>query len=74
MRIIRVDNRHFLAQETRDFHDVALKVLNEDRTLNRIPPDMRDFAEVVCDEMDGDTALALVAKLHTVELISPEVI
>ena len=74
MKIVRVDDRYFITQEVRDVYDVALKVLNEDRTLNRIPPEMHDFAEAVCNEMDGDTAMALVAKLHTVESIAPEVI
>lgn len=74
MRIIRVDNRYFLAETQRDIHDIALKVLNEHRNLGGLDEKTKGFVGQVCDEMDGDTAAAIISRWHDVDNISPEVI
>lgn len=74
MSIIRIDNRYFIVGSSRDVSDVALKVLNEDSRFNRVPSEAKEFVAAICDEMDGQSAFAMVRKMHDVEHIAPEVL
>lgn len=74
MRIVKVDDRYFVVSTERDVHDVALKVLNEHRIHGTLPEGSEEFAEQVCEEMDGGTAWSMVSRMHSIRAITPEVV
>lgn len=73
MQVIKCQNRYFVAATARDLHDVCLKLLNELRRLEN-PGPRRDFYDQVCDDMDGDTAYAIVRKEQGIEVHPVEVL
>lgn len=76
MRILRINNRYFVAHSERELYDAALKVLNECRVFmdDSYPKGEREYVSMICDEMDGENALVYLDKRRDIELIAPEVI
>lgn len=76
MRILRINNRYFVAHSERELYDAALKVLNERRVFmdDSYPKGEREYVSMICDEMDGEEALIYLRKQMDMELIAPEVI
>lgn len=74
MKILRINDRYFVVSTEREIHDVSLKVLNEQRLYGTMEPRLLDFVTQVCEDMDGDTAWALVQRNEDVEVILPEVL
>lgn len=80
MKIIRVraslKDRHFLVSNEEEAGRVALKLLNERRTLDidADNPKLKEFVQHITDEQDGDLAMSLVRRHYDIEAFSPEVI
>lgn len=73
MNIVRSNERYFVAETTRDLHNVALKLLNERRMFEN-PGPRRDLFEQVCADMDGDTAYAIIKAEQGIDIIRAEVL
>lgn len=76
MRILRVNDRHFLVSTDKDYEDVALKLLNELRIMEKdnLKPDLYEFIGKITDEQDGELAVSMIPRLFDAEVISPEVV
>lgn len=67
MQVVVSGDRYFVGETARDLHDIALKLLNELRIFEN-PGPRRDLYEQVCDDMDGDTAYAIIRSLAGIEV------
>lgn len=74
MKIIVVDGRYFLVESQEQAHDLALKLLNEWRTLGALDGKALTFATHACDAIDGELAWGLLFRLKDVQVITPEFI
>lgn len=74
MKILRVNDDHYLVDTRDQAGRYALILLNKRLTIGAVPADMRDFATTVCAGEDGPTALALLAQLDDVTIIPTKVL
>lgn len=75
MKVIIVDQqRCFVAQDQRELHTVALKLLNERRVYEPVDSKLYPLICDVTDEQDGDTAVRLVNGLFDVDVWDVETV
>lgn len=75
MKAILVNQqRCFVAHDRKEMHTVALKLLNEQRTVEPSDSKLYPLLCDVTDEQDGETAIQLVNGLFDIEVFDAEVI
>ena len=73
MKIVKVNDRHFVVQGEADVHDLSLKVLNELRVMGELDYKLHEVVERVCDEMDGEFAWEILRRVNpNIEVVPAE--
>lgn len=74
MRILRVNDDHYVVETREQVERYALVLLNQHLATGTCPDGMRKLAVTVCAEEDGSTALQLLAKVDDVAVIPTKVL
>lgn len=73
MRVILSNGRYFVAETGQDVFTVALRLLNEQRTITA-DESLKGFLDDVTEAQDGPTAVALAHKLFGFQVFPAETV
>lgn len=75
MRILRVNDDHYVAATVEEMERYALILLNQRLQHGTVPEQMRNLAYATCADEDGSTAYALLQQLEDdVQIIPAKVL